>query len=117
VQVRVFEFEAQRVPGQTGTCEMPVTIDEAAAVVRLREAMEGLRERMYGVRGDGKNGSDEKDDASRSVPVIAEYDQAMVAERTAAAFERMNGGTESPAPCLPVSQSQGLPVSQEGSGL
>ena len=34
-----------------------------------------------------------------------------------AVVKRLNGGTESPAPCLPVSQSQGLPVSQEGGGL
>lgn len=50
VQVRVFEFENQQMPGlPAGTmCEMPVSIDEPHAITRLRQAMEFMREAAYG---------------------------------------------------------------------
>ena len=51
VHVRVFEFEEQQVT-PTVRCEMPVTIDEAQAIARLRQAMECLRERVVQESGE-----------------------------------------------------------------
>lgn len=53
VQVRVFEFENQQMPGAEGTmCEMPVSIDEAHAIARLRQAMEFMREQAFQMGGN-----------------------------------------------------------------
>ena len=50
VQVRGFEFENQQMPGldEGIMCEMPVSIDEAQAIARLRQAMEFIRESAFG---------------------------------------------------------------------
>lgn len=62
VQVRVFEFENQQMPGlPEGTmCEMPVSIDEAQAIMRLRQAMEFMREQVFQMGGNAIAPSDEK---------------------------------------------------------
>lgn len=62
VQVRVFEFENQQMPGlPAGTmCEMPVSIDEAHAIARLRQAMEFMREQVFQMGGKAIAPSDEK---------------------------------------------------------
>lgn len=54
VQVRVFEFENQQMPGLAeGTmCEMPVSIDEAQAIARMRQAMEFMREQAFQMGGN-----------------------------------------------------------------
>lgn len=66
VQVRVFEFEPQQVPGMEGRCEMPVTIDEGHALVRLRQGMEAMRERMMDDKVTGGQG----DKVASGHPVI-----------------------------------------------
>lgn len=62
VQVRVFEFENQQMPGlPTGTmCEMPVSIDEVQAITRLRQAMEFMREQVFQMGGNPIPPSEEK---------------------------------------------------------
>lgn len=62
VQVRVFEFENQQMPGLAeGTmCEMPVSIDEAQAIARLRQAMEFMREQAFQMGGNAIPPSEEK---------------------------------------------------------
>lgn len=58
VQVRVFEFENQQMPGlaEGVMCEMPVSIDEAQAIMRLRQAMEFMREAAFGGMTNEKGG-------------------------------------------------------------
>lgn len=58
VQVRVFEFENRQMAGlaEGVMCEMPVSIDEAQAITRLRQAMEFMREAAFGHTQEEKGG-------------------------------------------------------------